>query len=195
MSASAKLPHMNIALRKPMTREEFFLWADAQDGRYEFDGFQPVAMNGGTNNHGIIAGNVYFQLRLGLEGSSCTPMAPEGGGIATIGNIVRYPETAVSCSEIPGKANLFPNPVIVFEVLSTSSEKRDRVTKLIEYHAVPTIKRYVVLEQIKPVAYVYWRIDEEPWSEITLSNEDVLDLPEIGMQIAMAKIYEGISFT
>jgi hypothetical protein len=34
---------MNISLRKPrMTHEEFFAWAQAQDIRYEFEGFEPV---------------------------------------------------------------------------------------------------------------------------------------------------------
>jgi len=38
---------MNLALRQPlMTREQFFQWAQAQDARYEFDGFQPVALAG-----------------------------------------------------------------------------------------------------------------------------------------------------
>ena len=39
---------MNVALSsKPrMTREEFFAWAQIQGARYEFDGFQPVAMTG-----------------------------------------------------------------------------------------------------------------------------------------------------
>ena len=42
---------MNVALRKPrMTREEFFAWAQIQGARYEFDGFQPVAMTGASVN-------------------------------------------------------------------------------------------------------------------------------------------------
>ncbi len=194
MPAGASLRRMTVALREPMTREEFFLWAGAQEGRYEFDGFQPVAMNGGTNSHGIISGNIYFRLRLGLAGSPCTPMAPEGGGIATIGNIVRYPEAAVSCSEIPADEHLFPEPVVIFEVLSPSSRKRDRETKAIEYHRVATIKRHVVLEQVKPVAHVHWRLEDEPWNRITLSGADTLDLPEIGMKISMAELHEGLCF-
>jgi hypothetical protein len=39
-------PVMNIALRKTWTPDEFFTWAAAQEGRYEFDGFEPVAMTG-----------------------------------------------------------------------------------------------------------------------------------------------------
>ena len=39
---------MNVALRKPMTLEAFLAWEERQELRYEFDGFQPVAMTGGT---------------------------------------------------------------------------------------------------------------------------------------------------
>jgi len=42
---------MNAPLRKPWTQEEFFAWVGHQDRRYEFDGFQPVAMTGGNANH------------------------------------------------------------------------------------------------------------------------------------------------
>ncbi len=59
---------MNVALRKPMTREEFFHWAEAQEGRYEFDGFQPVAMTGGTNSHGLIVANLIIGLRTSAQG-------------------------------------------------------------------------------------------------------------------------------
>ena len=38
---------MNIAMRKPMTLQEFLAWEDRQELRYEFDGFQPIAMTGG----------------------------------------------------------------------------------------------------------------------------------------------------
>ncbi len=33
---------MNVAVPKPMTRDEFFRWAQARDERYELDGFQPA---------------------------------------------------------------------------------------------------------------------------------------------------------
>ncbi len=42
-------------------------------------------------------------------------------GIATIGQTVRYPDAVVTCSKIDGRDYLVPNPVIVFEVVSTAS--------------------------------------------------------------------------
>ena len=39
---------MNGALRKSMTVAQFLAWEERQELRYEFDGFQPVAMTGGA---------------------------------------------------------------------------------------------------------------------------------------------------
>ena len=43
---------MSSALCSNLSREDFLAWAEGQDARYEFDGDRPVAVTGGTNNHG-----------------------------------------------------------------------------------------------------------------------------------------------
>ena len=183
---------MNVALRKPMTQEEFFVWAEGQEGRYEFDGFQPVAMTGGTNNHGLIAGNLYFQLKLRLRGGPCVPMLPEGGGVATIGSKVRYPEAVVTCSPVPGDERLIPDPVVVFEVVSPSSVRTDQVIKLLEYQTVLSIKRYVLIEQHETLVTVHSRQYDEPWNTDTLVGGGVISLPEIGIEIPVVDLYDGV---
>ena len=45
-----------------MTQEEFFAWAQIQGARYEFDGFQPVAMTGASVNHNHIVRNIHRAL-------------------------------------------------------------------------------------------------------------------------------------
>ena len=185
---------MNIALRKPMTREDFLLWAESQEGRYEFDGFEPVAMTAGTNNHGTISNNLNFQLTLRLESSSCRSMPPEGGGVATIGKKVRSPEATVTCTKIRGRDRLIPNPVIVFEVISESTRRIDQIDKLREYHAVPTIKRYVIIEQTGVAVTVHSRRGDEPWTTLPYGAGDVLDLPEIGIELPVALLYRNVDF-
>jgi Uma2 family endonuclease len=185
---------MNIALRKPMTREDFLLWAEGQEGRYEFDGVQPVGMTAGTNNHGTISNNLNFQLTLRLENSPCRSMPPEGGGVATIGGKVRSPEATVTCSKIRGRDRLIPNPVIVFEVISESTRRIDQVEKLREYHAVATIKRYVIIEQTGVAITVHARQGHEPWTTMPYGAGDVLDLPEIGIQLPVDLLYRNVDF-
>ncbi len=53
---------MNVALRQPMSLEQFLAWEDRQELRYEFDGFQPVAMTGGTAAHAATLRNILFSL-------------------------------------------------------------------------------------------------------------------------------------
>ena len=185
---------MNVALRKSMTTEDFFTWVEGQDGRYEFDGFQPVAMAPCTNNHGTISDNLNFELTQRLAGSPCRPRSPQGGGVATTGGKVRSPEATVTCSKIPGRDRLIPNPVIVFEVISESTRRIDQIDKLREYHAVPTIKRYVIIEQIGVAVTVHSRMGDEPWTTLPYAKGDVLDLPEIGIQLPVDLLYRNVDF-
>jgi Uma2 family endonuclease len=174
-----------------MTREEFLDWAEAQDRRYEYDGFQPVAMTGGTRDHSRIAHNIYFALRLRLQGTGCEPLGPDAG-VATIGDAVRYPDALVTCTDGPGTDRVVPGVVVVFEVLSPTSGRTDRIEKLREYQAVPSIRRYVILEHTSIGLAVHARLNaEDPWIATALTDGDVLRMPEIGIEIPIVEFYEG----
>ncbi len=178
-----------------MTRDEFLLWVEGQEGRYEFDGFQPVAMTGGTNTHGRIISNLNGQLYARLRGRSCQSMPSDGGGVATIGNRVRYPDATVTCSPIIGTDRLIPDPVIVFEVLSPSSARDDETMKKLEYQALPTIRRYILIDYLKVAVTVHARPGEGNWeSTARLRAGDIIELPEIGIAIAVDELYERVSF-
>ena len=185
---------MPLALRKIMTRQEFFDWAEAQDERHEFDGFQPVAMTGGNIGHSRVIRNVNFQLTSRLRGMTCESLGPDAG-IATVGDTVRYPDAVVSCTDSANQDRLVPNPVVVFEVISPSSGHTDRVVKLREYAAVPTIRRYLIVESDTATVTVLSRDHEgEAFRAAGLTEGDILDLPEIGIEIPIAAIYEGLAF-
>lgn len=137
---------MNMPLRPPrMTQDEFFAWADAcaEDRKYEFDGFRPVAVIGGTRNHGRIQRNILFALISRLNGGDCEALGSDAG-VTTVGGAVRYPDALVTCTKGPGTDRLIPGVVVVFEVLSPTSERNDRIDKLREYRAVPSILSYVI---------------------------------------------------
>ena len=187
---------MNVALRQPsMTRDQFFDWAQAQEERYEFDGFQPVAMTGGSNNHGMICQNIWSALRSRLRGSGCNVLGPDAG-LATVGDAVRYPDALVTCAKIPGAARLVPGAVIVFEVLNPSSGRADRIDKLREYRAVPSIRRYVVLEHRSAGLTVFSRPDgAADWTATALTADEALDIPELGIGVPVHEFYEDVDFS
>jgi Uma2 family endonuclease len=183
---------MSTALHEPhMTRDEFLDWAAAQDQRYEFDGFRPVAMTGGSLDHSQIAQNIYFALRRRLQGTACRTLGPDAG-VATVGDAVRYPDALVTCTRAPGTDRVVPGVVVVFEVLSSTSGRTDRIDKLREYHAVQSIRRYVILEHTSAALTVHARLNGlDPWTATPLTEDDVLRMPEIGIEIPIAEFYEG----
>ena len=183
---------MNIALRKPrMSREDFFVWAEAQNERFEFDGFAPVAMTGGNNRHSLISLNVQAARRSYLSGKPCRPLGPDAG-LRTIGDAVRYPDALVTCSKFDELAREVPGVVVVFEVLSPTSGHVDRIVKLLEYRAVASIRRYVIVEYASAAVTVHARAEAgADWTTTALTGEGSLDLPEIGITVPVADLYRG----
>ena len=187
---------MNVPLRKPWTQEQFFAWAENQDTRYEFDGFQPVAMTGGFNNASAIGVNLIGVLHARLRGSGCRPLGPDAG-IETVNSAVRYPDALITCTKFDGTAKTIPGVVIVFEIVGATAEsnRRDRITKVREYAAVPSIRRYVILESSGIGLTVMERSGpDQVWQTTVLTNEDILRMPEVEIEIPVSEFYEDVTF-
>jgi len=184
---------MNVALKKPaMTREQFFPWAQAQDARYEFDGIRPVAMTGGTMSHTQITINILSVIKARLKGTGCQPMGPDAG-VATFGEAVRYPDAVITGGKIDPDSYLVPEPSVVFEVLSKTSGYTDRIVKVREYQAVPSIRRYVIVERTSIGLTVLERLGgADPWISRALTADDVLHIPEVGIEVPVTAFYEGV---
>ena len=183
---------MNIALRRPMTLADFLAWEERREQRYEFDGFQPVAMTGGTLDHETIGGTLRAFLHERLRGKLCRPWGP-ATKIEVMGRI-RYPDAYVSCTPASGRGTIVPEPVVVFEVLSAGTSRTDRIEKVQEYQATPSIQRYVILEQGSIGATVFERRPSGDWAAFALTEGGSLHMPEIGVEVALAEIYADVTF-
>jgi Uma2 family endonuclease len=183
---------MNLALRKPMTLAEFLEWEERQPVRYEFNCFGPVAMTGGTYGHSTIQRNLAFALTGRLRGKPCQFQGSDLKIQVGDGHI-RYPDGMVVCSPVDRTATVVHEPVIVFEVLGPSTAAKDRIVKAREYQATPSIRRYVMLELDSVGATVYAR-SGETWTHEILVADSIVALPEIGVSLPLAELYEGIVF-
>ena len=183
---------MSASHQVPWTQTEFLDWAEAQSGRHEFDGFSPVAMTGGTAWHNQVAQNLYAALRQRLRGTPCWFFGPDLG-INTVGEAIRFPDALITCAKFPGEARIAPDPVVVFEVLSPSSGRIDRIVKLREYQAVASIRRYAIIESTGVGVTVLEKLDGA-WKAEVLTCGDTLRLPEAGIELPVAGLYEGIAF-
>ena len=179
--------------------DEYFALEHASDARYEYWDGQIVCMSGGLRAHYRISVNIPFQLQGKLAGGPCqvftadlpvkTPTLPP----------YRYPDATVGCGELKFETirgiDVLVNPVLIVEVLSPSSEERDREDKFTAYRAIPTFREYLLVAQDKPDVTHYTRQPDGKWA-----REDVTRLPEIltlssvGCTLSLSDIYEGVKF-
>lgn len=174
-----------------MTIEEFLTWENGQELRWEFDGFEPVAMTGGTAGHAAIERNLQIALGTRLRGKSCQ-VYTSNLKILVAGSI-RYPDAFVVCTPVPRNATVVSDPVVVFEVLSPSTASIDHFVKNQEYRDTPSIQRYIMLEQDFIGATVFVRAGDD-WVGHILGAEATLAMPEIGIDVPLAEFYEGMEF-
>ena len=180
---------MNIALRKPMSLADFLAWEERQELRYEFDGFQPVAITGGTLAHDRITFNLQRALEARLSGKPCRTFGPNVKILAA--GKVRYPDAIVTCSPADFAATIADNPVVVFEVVSEDNARTDRIEKVRDYRATSSIPRYVILEQKSIGATVFTRHGAE-WTATAPVEGETLQLPEIGIELPLDECYAGL---
>ena len=107
---------------------------------------------------------------------------------------IRYPDAFVYCSPAVPSETVIRDPVVVFEILSPGTSRIDRIDKLAEYQATPSIRRYVILEQDSIAATVYSRLGTD-WVVRPITEGGVAQIPETGIELPLADIYADVPLT
>ena len=191
MPISARLDPMSIALRHPVTLEEFLEWEESQPLRYEFDGHQAIAMTGGSAAHARIQRNLAIAVGGRLRGKQCEFFGSDLK-IEVAGRI-RYPDGFVTCTPLQPNDKIAREPVVIFEVLSGSTASTDITTKNAEYAATPSVQRYVMLAQDEISGTMFERIAGD-WIGHMLTRDTILRMPEIDIEVPIMEFYEDVEF-
>jgi Uma2 family endonuclease len=180
------------AVLKPMTLEAFLDWEVRQESKFEFDGFHPVGMTGVSAAHSTIQVNLMGLLFNRLRGHRCRV---HGSDLKIqVSGRIRYPDAFIVCSPLLPETLVVHDPVVVFEILNPSTSDKDHFEKNLEYRDTPSIERYVMLEQSCRGATVFAR-EGDDWIGHVLTGDDDLALPEVGITLPMAELYEGVMFS
>lgn len=94
------------------------------------------------------------------------------------------------------KRDTLLNPTLIVEVLSESTEKYDRTTKLKHYRRVPSLREYVMVSQDHVLVDRYARQENGPWVYAGYDDlGDALDLESVSVVIPVASIYRGVQMS
>jgi len=179
---------MQKPLIEPWTVDDFLAWERAQAERYEFvDGIVRM-MVGGTLAHATIKGNVYASLREQLTGSRCRVFV-DGPKVVTA-TASMYPDAVVTCAaDLAPDADAVPEPVLILEVLSRSTEHFDRGGKWRAYQELASLRYFILVGQHEPRVELYRRTRSGWALTVHARPEDRLAFPALHASLSLAVIY------
>ena len=94
-----------------------------------------------------------------------------------------------------GRRDTSTNPVIITEVLSTSTEGFDRGKKFAAYRTIPTFKEYILIDQYTMQVEQFTKTDSGQWLLSDYRGEDSkLSLKVIDFEITLADLYDKVNF-
>lgn len=181
------------------TLDEYFALEHTGDARYEYWDGDIVCMSGGSKEHARIDGNVYHRLRLKLDSGSCQAFTSEMPIKTPTLFPYLYADVSVACGELIFEKihgiDVLVNPTLIVEVLSPTSELRDRDEKFTAYKAIESFMEYLLIAQAAPQVTHYVRQSDGRWeSEVITDMNAEITLSSVGCKLSLAEIYENISF-
>jgi len=154
------------------------------------------AMVGATNAHNRIATNGTGALYAQLRGKPCQVFNADTKICVRLARGTRfyYPDALVVCRLNPPSDTFQEAPVVILEVISESTRRTDEYEKREAYLLIGTLCAYILAEQATAAAVVYRRTDSGFARETYGGLDAVIPLPEIGCELPLADLYDGVEF-
>ena len=174
------------------TAEEYFALEESSNVRHEFFEGEVFAMAGASITHNTIALNMAIALRRGLRGQKCRVQMEAVRLAVAEGRHYAYPDVMVSCDPHDQReSQQFHSPVLIIEVLSPSTEDYDRSLKFNQYKKLPSLRHYLLVSQKTWLVAWFQLTEHGVWSYTALAEaEDVVSIPELGLALTLAEVYE-----
>jgi len=183
---------MTEVRKEDLSLEGFLDWENRQPERFERVGGVVRMMAGGTLAHDRIGINVAAALASRLRGSPCAVHGSNLKVVSPRGDVM-YPDAFVRCGPGDPRATHVDDPVLVVEVLSPSTAVHDLTRKRLAYRSIPSLKVVLWVHPDRMRVDLMRRhetgwVDEEPAE----GPGGVVVLPELGIELPLAEIYEGV---
>jgi Uma2 family endonuclease len=177
--------------------EEFLAWEASQTERHEYVDGELYAMVGARLSHNTVSLNAYTWLRQALKGSPCRPFALDTKLQLAASGEHLYPDVMVTCDtkDLDGKEDRFiRHPWLVVEVLSDGTAAYDRGLKFELYRSLDSLTHYLLVEQTRPHADLFFKTPAGQWVLQPLALGDALQIERLGQPWPVASLYEDVDF-
>jgi len=184
-------------LPKPHLTFDEYIALERQVGtKFEYYHGEVFAMAGGSPVHSIIEGNLIAALIPRLAGSGCRTYTSSLRILIEASGLYTYPNLSIVCGALSlGPGMSATNAKVIFEVLSPSTRRYDRVGKFEHYRQILTIEEYVLVEQDGYSIDRRRKLPNGEWEFSSFQGEDaVLELTSVNLSLPLSEIYTDVPF-
>ena len=187
-----------------MPVEQYLALDEATDGKYEYlDGLvfmlRPpssayaenalVDMAGGSVARAALCARIATLVNVAVGDSPCMAYSSDAR-MKLAEKQYLYPDVMISCGQEAG--SMLTNPIVVIEVLSPTTEKRDRGAKFKAYQALPSVQEYMLIGSEYKSIEVHRR-EGNFWRQYHYQEGDLVELASIGVSFPFDDVYRRIN--
>jgi Uma2 family endonuclease len=159
------------------------------DIKREYLDGQVYAMAGASKNHQRIITNMVIRFGQHLHKTPCDTFSSDIK--IRIGDLAFfYPDIIVACEDNSDDDYYTENPLIIVEVLSKSTRRKDETTKRRLYQTLPSLQEYVLIEQDIVDVEICRR--SEMWQSEHYFMGDDITFAAIELTLSVNDIYDRV---
>jgi Uma2 family endonuclease len=182
-----------------MSPFEFLEWERKQEFKHEYVNGEILAMAGASFKHSLIASNIIGLVGTFLRGKQCNILPGDLRVSVKFKNSFFYPDATIVCNEPEFDdekiKDTLKNPVVIFEILSPSTEDYDMGRKQMHYMQIESLKQYILINSQIVHVRAITKQEKGTWkfTELT-SSQDKIFIESINFETTVADLYEGVKF-
>ena len=178
--------------------QEYLAFERVSKQKHEYFQGKLVAMAGASLIHNRLVANLLGEIREPLKNKPCEILPSDIRVSTPSRESYMYPDAVIVCGQPEmedDKFDTLKNPVVIFEILSPSTEDHDRGRKFFFYRQIPSFKEYILVDSTKPFVEISRQEENGAWKFETITDpEGQLFISSIGISIPMAEVYRNVSF-
>ena len=153
-------------------------------------------MTGSSRKHNLITMNIGGSLNTQLRGKRCEVYGVDMRVKVAAAGLYTYPDIAVVCGEPKFEDDFVDtllNPTVLVEVLSTSTERYDRIAKTSYYCTIDSLAEHLLVSQHEILVEQYVREPNGQWTQFEYRAPDaVVELKSIGCSLPLRDVYDKV---
>ena len=182
------------AIEKTYTVNEYLELEKNSEERHEFYYGKLLTISGESRIANQISKNILKKWDDSLESQGFYLYIHDVKAEIIRDDVFRYPDIVVTPESDNDDNYIVKKPVIMVEVASNDSWKRDTHTKRKEYTALPTLQHYLIVSQEEMYVELYSRKGND-WINFAFElSHDIVTLPNFDLKITLSDIYHRVKF-